>query len=69
VGSLPPSKPHRPDPALAHGIGVDATARYSLAVTCEVVNKAIKIYDDLIAAIHTLQQEIEAEAEVGEAES
>jgi hypothetical protein len=48
---------------------VDATARDSLAVTFEVVNKEIKIYDDLIAAIHTLQQEIEAEAEVGEAEA
>jgi hypothetical protein len=44
----------------------DAAARYSLAVTFEVVNKEVKIYDDLMVAIHGLQQEIEVE--VGEAE-
>lgn len=44
----------------------DAAARYSLAVTFEVVNREIKIYDDLMVAIQTLQQEIELEAEVGE---
>ncbi len=46
----------------------DATARYALAVTFEVVNKEVKIYDDLMVAIHNLRQEIEAEAEVGEVE-
>lgn len=47
----------------------NAAARcYSLAVTFEVVNREIKIYDDLMAAIQTLQQEIELEADVGEAE-
>jgi hypothetical protein len=46
----------------------DAAARYSLAVTFEVVNKEMRIYDDLMAAIHNLRQEIELEGEVGEAE-
>ncbi|MFO0804418.1 MAG: S8 family peptidase [Gemmataceae bacterium] len=46
----------------------DATARYSLAVTFEVVNQEIKIYDDLMAAVHSLQQEIDLETEESEAE-
>jgi hypothetical protein len=33
----------------------------------EVVNKEIRTYDDLLVTIHNLQQEIEWEAEVGEA--
>lgn len=46
----------------------EAVARYSLAVTFEVVNREVKVYDDLMVAIQALQQEIELEAEVGEAE-
>ncbi len=46
----------------------DAAARYSLAVTFEVVNKEIKIYDDLMVAIQNLEQEIDLEAEAVEAE-
>ena len=46
----------------------DAAARYSLAVTFEVVNKEIEIYDDLMTGIHNLQQEIELEGEVSESE-
>ena len=46
----------------------DATARYSLAVTFEVVNREVKIYDNMMVAIHNSQQEIELEDDVGEAE-
>jgi hypothetical protein len=45
----------------------DATARDSLAVALEVVNREIGICDDLTAAIQNLRQEIELEAGVGEA--
>ena len=46
----------------------DAAARYSLAVAFEVVNKEIKIYDDLMVAIQNLEQEIDLQTDAGEAE-
>jgi hypothetical protein len=46
----------------------DATGRESLAVTFEVVDREIRISDDLTAAIQNLRQEIELESGVGEAQ-
>ncbi len=42
----------------------DTTARYTLAVSFEILGQEIAIYDPLRAAIQELQTEIEAEAEV-----
>ena len=46
----------------------DAAARYALAVTFEVVNQEVKIYDDMMVAIHNLQQELELETGVVESQ-
>jgi hypothetical protein len=42
----------------------DAEARYTLAVSFEVVGREIPIYDDLRVAVDELQAELEAEAEI-----
>lgn len=42
----------------------DSEARYSLAVSFEVIGREIPIYDDLRVAVEELQAELEAEAEV-----
>ncbi len=41
----------------------DSSARYSIAVSFEVVGKEIPIYDDMRVAVEELQAEIEAEVE------
>ena len=42
----------------------DSEARYTLAVSFEVVGREIPIYDDLRVAVDELQAELEAEAEI-----
>ena len=41
----------------------DSTARYALAVSFEIVNKEIPIYEPLHTAVIELQNELEAEVE------
>jgi hypothetical protein len=47
----------------------DATARYSLAVSFESLNKEIPIYNPMQLEIENLRQEIEAEADVEASEA